>query len=69
MAIITPRSSDIHRLNATASAIWHRCEEGATRSELVEDLLGQFEAQREQIEADVDHFLTDAIQKGILITS
>jgi hypothetical protein len=68
MAVITPRTSEIHRLNPTATVIWNRCQEGATRDQLVEALSHAFQASEGQLRQDVDLFLTQALQKGILIT-
>lgn len=68
MAVITPRSSEIHRLNPTATVIWDRCQDGATREQLIEALAEVFQASEGQLRQDVDLFLTEALQKGILIT-
>lgn len=69
MAVITPHSSEIHRLNETGAVIWERCGEGATRDELIEALQARYEADREVLGHDVDAFLEEATRKGILITS
>lgn len=70
MAVITPRSSEIHRLSGVAADIWERCgDAGATRAELIEALLGLYEISREALEADLDTFLGEATDKGILEVS
>jgi hypothetical protein len=69
MAVITPRTAEIHQLNATATAIWRRCEQGATREALVQHLCDLFLASEGQLRQDVDQFLAEALKKGILVAS
>ncbi len=71
MAVITPRSSQIHRLNGVATEIWGLCGEegGATRDELLEALAGIYSVTLEVLENDLDAFLKEATQKGILLVS
>jgi len=70
MAVITPHSSEIHRLDGVATEIWHRCgEDGATRIELIEALVENYDAERETLETDLDAFLAEATQKGLLEVS
>ncbi len=68
MAIITPHSSEIHRLNDTATTIWQKCDgQGATREELLETLLQTYNTNREILRADLDQFLAEAVSKGLLL--
>jgi hypothetical protein len=70
MAVITPRSSQIHRLNSVATTIWDRCaDEGATRQELVEALTLVYDVAIDRLEEDLDTFLVEAMEKGILLVS
>ena len=67
MAIITPGTSEIHRLNTVATTIWNLCEDpGATRRELLDGLLSSYDVSDEELATDLDGFLEEAIRKGIL---
>ena len=69
MAVITPHSSEIHRLNAAGAVIWEACAEGATRAQLLDALLDAYEVSPEVATADLNQFLDEATQKGILVVS
>ncbi len=70
MAVITPRTSEIHRLNGVATELWERCvDPGATREQLIASLSDRYEVSRDRLEADVDAFLTEATAKGLLLVS
>ncbi len=69
MAVITPLSSEIHRLNEIGAIIWKRCEHGATQEELIGELLEQYDVSPEQATQDIKDFLDEATAKGILLLS
>jgi len=70
MAVITPQSSEIHRLNGVATQIWDHCaKDGATREELLEALQRVYDVATDRLEADLDAFLTEATEKGLLLVS
>lgn len=45
-------------LTETASVIWDALERGATRTEIVDCMLDEFDIDRETVENDVDEFLS-----------
>ncbi len=69
MAVITPRDSEIHQLNDTATLLWQGCEGGATREQLIQILQQAYPEVAERVAQDVDQFLQDALGKGILTAS
>ena len=52
--------------NATGSALWQLLAKGATRGELVDQLLVQFDVTRERAAEDVDAFLLRLEGAGLL---
>jgi hypothetical protein len=52
--------------NRTGSALWTLLAEGATQSELVDQLCAEFGAERGRAEADVDTFLQSCRDRGFL---
>lgn len=54
-------------LNETGKFIWQILEKGASKEEIVEKLLLEFEgAERETVEKDVDSFIEKLARDGIL---
>jgi hypothetical protein len=51
--ILDGRSDRIHKLNATASFIWRRCEEGATAQGIASALADEFAVDAQTALADV----------------
>jgi hypothetical protein len=51
--ILDGRSDRIHKLNATASFIWRRCEEGATAEGIASALADEFAIEPQSALADV----------------
>lgn len=67
MAVITVKSSEIHRLNELGTAIWDQCEgDGATPDAIVAALIDVYEVAPVQLREDVVAFLEDACVKGLL---
>lgn len=68
MAVITPGSSEIHRLNDVAAEIWAACAaQGATVDELVTALSERYDAPTDVLRHDVEAFLESAVHKGLLL--
>ena len=53
-------------LNETGTVLWDPLERGATRAELQNCLTEQFDITTEQARADVDTFLDDLREHGLL---
>ena len=68
LAVITPGTSNIHRLNEVGAWLWRVCEgEGRTVDELVEGLVARYEVGEAQARVDVLEFLVQASKKNILV--
>lgn len=52
--------------NAAGSLLWSRLEAGATRAELIDALLAEFEVGEPQATADVDAFLSECRRRELL---
>jgi hypothetical protein len=54
------------RLNKSGALLWERLAPGATRTELIETLVGAFPVDAEQAATDVDDFLSSCRQRGLI---
>jgi hypothetical protein len=64
--LIRMRTSRIYELNATAARIWELLEQHATRAEVVNALLGEFDIERRDAESAVDDLLATLTAEGLL---
>jgi hypothetical protein len=53
-------------INSMGANIWRQLINGATRNEIVERVSTDFGAKRDEVCRDVDGFLTELEQKGLL---
>lgn len=53
------------RLNATGAVLWKGLERGLDRDALLEELLENFEVDRETAEAELDRFLAELAERGL----
>ena len=54
-------------LNESGVILWRRLEGGATREELVDTLLAEYDVSRDVAEADVDAFIKRLTDAGCII--
>ena len=54
------------KLNETGALMWEKLTEGATKEELVEAILKEYEATEETVSGDVDRFLETLKKAGII---
>lgn len=67
--IVTPDDSKLHKLNETASFVWKILENGPIGLEkIVEMVYNEFEAPHETVVADVEQFLKNGCEMGILLS-
>jgi hypothetical protein len=52
--------------NESGALLWEALAGGTTRAELVAALVGAYDLPHERAEADVDGFLAEAAQRGLL---
>lgn len=64
--ILDLRSSTYFSTNATGTVLWRELERGTTRAQLIGALLNEFEVDEERATADVDAFVADCRQRGLL---
>ncbi|MHB8682279.1 MAG: PqqD family protein [Acidimicrobiales bacterium] len=62
------RSSQYFSLNASASRLWALLGETADHDELVETLVACYDVDRERAVADVDQFVKDLVDNGLVET-
>ena len=60
------RTREYVSINRTGAAIWPLLVEGATREELAEKLIAQFEIERAQAVADAEGFVAQLAERGLL---
>lgn len=64
--VLDLRSSIYLATNAAGTVLWRRLQEGATRTQLVEALLEEFDVAPERAAADVDDFVSECRRRGLL---
>lgn len=64
--VLDLQSSMYLSTNATGTVLWEALQRGATRTQLIELLLGEFEVERAQAEADLDAFLAECRRRDLL---
>lgn len=57
----------LHQLNLVGGMVWERCDGNHTLAQIVDELMKEFEVEREDLEADVEAFVEDLVGKGWLI--
>jgi hypothetical protein len=58
--------ASIYSLNSVASAIWQAISQESSKDEIVASVEREFEADRSQIENDVDAFLSEMASVGLV---
>ncbi len=61
--LLSPRSSEIFRLNQTATALWEALKAPAEPGELVAALVAGFEVGEDRARRDVEAFLRDFVAR------
>ncbi len=54
------------KLNDTGELMWKKLTEGATKEELVEAILEEYETTEDKVSSDVDRFLETLKKAGII---
>jgi len=67
MVVFDPIQGKVHVLNAVASKIWALLDTEKVMTDIVEELSGRYpEIPTEKIRQDVDAFVRELTQKGLL---
>ena len=59
-------SGMMHQLNLLGGMIWNLCDGSRDQEQIVDELLKEFDADRELISADVTEFVEDLLKRGWL---
>ena len=57
----------MHQLNLVGGMIWERCDGTRTLGEIACELAGEFAAEPEEVEEDVNQFVADLVRRGWLL--
>jgi hypothetical protein len=66
MLWLEPAQSRLHRGNTTAALIFKSAAAGKTEAQIVEDVLAEFEGEKEQITRETVEFLDIFVHEGLL---
>ena len=61
--------ASIYSLNEVASSIWQALAQPHSKSEIVQLLEQEFDGDRQQIEQDVESFLTEMCSAGLVMSA
>lgn len=68
VVVLDLKSSTYLSVNDSGSAIWRRLQEPASRDQLIDAVVEQFDVERNIAEADVDSFLDTLESRGLIET-
>ena len=58
---------NMHQLNLVGAEVWKLCDGSLGVDEIVGDILSRFDAGRGEIAEDVQAFVDDLLEKGLLV--
>jgi hypothetical protein len=64
--LVLPRTCTVLGLSPVATTIWERLEAGASREQLVETLLEEYDTTPEVLSRDLDSFLGALEERGLV---
>ena len=65
--VILLLSGMMHQLNLVGGMIWQQCDGLKGSAEIAEELAREFSVDKEEVEADVEEFVADLVERGWLI--
>lgn len=63
----TANMNDIFTLNEAGAFIWQQIEKPSTQAELLQALVGEYDAPTEQLNADLAGFLDELVSVGAIL--
>jgi hypothetical protein len=67
MCLFDPGKAKYLNLDGSGSAIWNLLAEPITRGEIVANLLERYEVEETTCQSEVEAFLKDAIDRGLVL--
>jgi hypothetical protein len=64
--LLTTGDATLHNIRESGIFIFEAIEKGADRDEILDGLVEEFDVDREQAAADLDEFLRELKEKGII---
>jgi hypothetical protein len=64
--LVDAATQDIYELNETAQRIWELLTEGKSLDQIVDLLLDEYDASREQIQESVDEAIAELVDQGLV---
>lgn len=65
--VILLLSGMMHQLNLVGGLIWQQCDGQKSCAAIAEKLASEFSVDQEEVEADVDEFVKDLMERGWLL--
>jgi hypothetical protein len=69
VAVYDSRDGKHHVFNSSAARIWHRIAEGLGAVEIASELAAEHRAPVESVRRDVDLFIAEGLELGLLINA
>jgi hypothetical protein len=67
VVLLDVSSGKIFHSNSVGSRIWIKLQEGSPLSKIVDEIAAEFNAPREQVEADVQEYVTSLKTGGLIV--
>jgi len=58
---------NMHQLNLVGAEVWKLCDGSLGIEEIIDEVLSRFDAGREEIAGDVNAFVDDLLEQGLLV--
>lgn len=67
--VVTPNSGKVRVLNGVGTLIWQQLDAGKSLTDILNLIVTTYDVEPDQAQADMERFLADLADKGILIKS
>ena len=64
--VADPETGEVHAHNAVATAVFERCDGSMTATQIMTEVVEIFDASAEQVAVDVEQFLNDLTERGLV---
>lgn len=66
MVLVQLGENEVYALNLTGARLWELIDQGCSRSDAVDQIVGEFDVSREQVEVEVDALLELLLRANLL---